>query len=132
MSAKTYTINTTKAVGEVLDGEAIIINLETGSYYSMNPSGSSIWEALSANSSIDTSLPETKHFLSFLVSEGIIAEATPSEGSTHEETTNNTPIFVPQEKPTIEKYTDMQEMLLADPIHDVDTAGWPNMPNLNA
>jgi hypothetical protein len=27
--------------------------------------------------------------------------------------------------PVLEKYTDMQELLLLDPIHDVEEAGWP-------
>jgi hypothetical protein len=25
----------------------------------------------------------------------------------------------------LERYTDMQELLLLDPIHDVDQTGWP-------
>jgi hypothetical protein len=28
----------------------------------------------------------------------------------------------------LNKYSDMQELLLLDPIHDVDDAGWPK-PN---
>jgi len=27
--------------------------------------------------------------------------------------------------PVLERYTDMQELLLIDPIHDVDETGWP-------
>jgi hypothetical protein len=27
--------------------------------------------------------------------------------------------------PCLHKYTDMQELLLIDPIHDVDDYGWP-------
>jgi hypothetical protein len=27
--------------------------------------------------------------------------------------------------PLLNKYSDMQELLLLDPIHDVDEAGWP-------
>ena len=30
--------------------------------------------------------------------------------------------------PALQKYSDMQELLLLDPIHDVDEAGWPK-PN---
>jgi hypothetical protein len=30
--------------------------------------------------------------------------------------------------PLLHKYSDMQELLLLDPIHDVDDAGWPK-PN---
>ena len=36
--AKTYSINASRAISENLDGETIIINLETGSYYSLNHS----------------------------------------------------------------------------------------------
>jgi hypothetical protein len=35
-------------------------------------------------------------------------------------------VFAP---PALEKYTDMQELLQVDPIHDVDDEqGWPKMP----
>jgi hypothetical protein len=30
------------------------------------------------------------------------------------------------EFPTLHKYTDMEDLLLLDPIHDVDDTGWPN------
>ena len=32
---------------------------------------------------------------------------------------------LPFEKPTLQKFTDMQELLLIDPIHEVDEMGWP-------
>jgi len=28
--------------------------------------------------------------------------------------------------PTFEKFTDMQELILLDPIHEVDQSGWPS------
>ena len=31
----------------------------------------------------------------------------------------------PFEPPTLSKYKDMQDMLLLDPVHDVEEAGWP-------
>ena len=30
--------------------------------------------------------------------------------------------------PVLEKFTDMAELLLLDPIHEVDDSGWPNKP----
>jgi hypothetical protein len=30
--------------------------------------------------------------------------------------------------PVLNKYTDMQELLLLDPIHDVNAQGWPESP----
>jgi hypothetical protein len=32
----------------------------------------------------------------------------------------------PYLKPSFEKYSDMQEMLLLDPIHEVSEVGWPH------
>jgi hypothetical protein len=29
--------------------------------------------------------------------------------------------------PTLRKYTDMQDLLLIDPIHEVDDLGWPGV-----
>ena len=30
------------------------------------------------------------------------------------------------EKPVLQKHTDMQELLLLDPIHEIDEKGWPS------
>ena len=30
--------------------------------------------------------------------------------------------------PVLDKFTDMEAMLLLDPVHDVDEKGWPNLP----
>jgi hypothetical protein len=34
----------------------------------------------------------------------------------------------PYAAPVLEKFTDMEAMLLLDPVHDVDEKGWPNLP----
>src|SRR3954465_4821285 len=38
-----FTINSQKVVHETLDGETIVIHLETGNYYSLTGSGAEIW-----------------------------------------------------------------------------------------
>jgi hypothetical protein len=115
---KTYLINTQKAIGETLEGEAIIINLETGSYYSMNPAGTALWNAISNRQPITLDAPGVLDFINLLVTEELILEDTRESPA---------PAVTITELPTLEKYDDMQEMLLADPIHDVDTAGWPKL-----
>lgn len=43
-----------------------------------------------------------------------------------------TPDSIPEyAAPTIENYTDMQDLLMLDPIHEVDVAGWPKKPETN-
>ena len=34
----------------------------------------------------------------------------------------------PWAAPTLERFTDLQSLLLLDPIHDVDDSGWPRQP----
>lgn len=117
--AKTYSINANRAISENLDGETIIINLETGTYYSLNHDGSAVWEAMAQEAPIDESAEAVAKFIDFVKTEGLVAESA-SQNS------EKAP-FAPGGTPTIEAYRDMQEMLLADPIHDVDTAGWPKL-----
>ena len=44
-----YHIDTDKVVWRNLSGEAIILNLETGHYYSLNKTGTLIWSLLCEN-----------------------------------------------------------------------------------
>lgn len=134
-----FTINTAKTISETLNGETIIINLENGNYYSVNSSGSVLWGFIQqghTHASIlqtflsrydadhDVIVSALDKTLSFLLNDGLILLVdSPS-------TTPPTQVFATKEpfvEPMIERYDDMQEMLLADPIHDVDQKGWPNL-----
>jgi hypothetical protein len=117
---KTYTINSQKAISETLEGETIIINLQNGSYYSVNNAGTAIWNAIKQNSSINTDDKSVSDFLDFLLEEGLVESSTLA-------TTAPTIDQKDFKDPKIEKYVDMQEMLLADPVHDVSEAGWPKL-----
>lgn len=41
-----YSVNTEKIVWRNIDGEAVILNMDTGAYYSLNKTGSLIWALL--------------------------------------------------------------------------------------
>jgi len=47
MLSKKYRINESKAISETIDGEAIIVNLDTGFYYSANKTATIIWNEIS-------------------------------------------------------------------------------------
>ncbi len=127
MNSRTYTVNTKKAISETLDNETIIINLETGCYYSMNPAGTAIWGALTNGVPITITTSAVEDFLNQLITDGLITEINTPPNPLLERGETHALDLVVTEEPKLEKYTDMQEMLLADPIHDVDTAGWPNL-----
>ena len=44
-----YFINNDKVAWRIIDGEAVIMNLNKGNYYSLNNSGAMIWNMLSEN-----------------------------------------------------------------------------------
>jgi coenzyme PQQ synthesis protein D (PqqD) len=148
MTNQRFRVNTPTVTHETIDGEAVIINLDSGNYYSLMDVGSFIWSLVEKGASaselqklvlqsyqgdatqIDQGVQE---LLTQLQEENLIVpvdgegaidlaqlnQAPPSNNG-HEK-----PSFNP---PTLHKYSDMQELLLLDPIHDVDEAGWPK-PN---
>lgn len=144
--AKLYQINTPNIVHEIIDGEAIIINMEKGHYYSLRSTGAEIWASIVRGMSIG----EIVHKLSEqyegegieiktavdnliieLLGEDMIIPVATEGGAKNPSQEESQPInkTVPNkfEIPVLEKYTDMEELLLLDPIHEVDQMGWPNM-----
>ena len=58
-----------------------------------------------------------------LVAEGILVAA---QANGNDPAGEPEPSSRPYEDPKLGKYTDMQELLLLDPVHEVDESGWPN------
>ena len=140
-----YLPNSPKVIHENIQGELVVINLDTGFYYSIMESGPQIWLALIQGYTLQEIIShlkkmdgannnqvasDIKHFVSTLLDEElIISDIRKESGDTEPKnrkslsTLFNGLKYVP---PAFEKYTDMEEMLLLDPIHDVEEAGWPN------
>jgi hypothetical protein len=148
MSNQRFRVNTPTVTHETIDGEAVIINLDSGNYYSLVEVGSFIWglveKGASANevqnlvnqayrgdtSNIDRGVQE---LLAQLQQENLIVPVDGTEAFDLNELNQALPSNNNHEKPSfnpplLHKYSDMQELLLLDPIHDVDDAGWPK-PN---
>ncbi len=127
-----------RVVHETIDGETILIQLETGVYYSLRGSGPTIWRLLLAGwseaeitdevrarskdgaSSVEDATHDLIHSLeaeALIVEDEAGASASPTLVDTGSE---------PFERPLLERYTDMQNYLLLDPVHEVADAGWPH------
>lgn len=148
MNNQRFRINTPTVTHETIDGEAVIINLDSGNYYSLVEVGSFIWGLIDKGASageLQDHILGTYHgdvtdvdrgvqeLLAQLQQENLIVPV--DEAPAAEFTQLNQPLsgHNNQEKPvfsvpSLNKYSDMQELLLLDPIHDVDDAGWPK-PN---
>ena len=132
----TYALNESKMFMDVEDGVAIIINSETGIYYGFNAFGTSVLEALSQGADTEAvlnnilSLPNAPAdlkdkffaFVSELTENEILVEG-PSQSV---EIALSAAVALNDEfELSVQSYTDAQEMLLADPIHEVkEEIGW--------
>lgn len=118
---------------ETIDGETIVINLDKGHYYSLQYTASQLWNQLAGGADLDflaeaygsanqTRYQEINQFFQELEDEGLIAVHTSQD-------TPLTTLELSQESyqtPTLQKYTDMEDLLLLDPIHDTSDQGWPH------
>jgi hypothetical protein len=126
-------------IHETIQGETIIIDLATGTYYSLLGSGPAIWEELTAGAATAVILDRAverfegdpaeirsavEAFIRELEEQQLIAptEAGSPNGAGLAPATDPTPFVTPK----LETYTDMQDIILLDPVHKVDGRGWPH------
>ena len=133
-----YRINTERFAHETVDAEVIVIDMVEGNYFSMRDTAAVIWHLL------DQSLPVA----------GIIAALERASGASSSEVATAVDTFLRQLMdeqivqaeprahqgkpavpalpamtfgvPVVEKFSEMQDLLTLDPIHEVDETGWPH------
>ena len=133
-----YIINEPTVIADVLDHEAVILNLDTGKYYSARDSGLDVWQLLSAGYTTDEAIqqlaerytvdaaglkPDVEKLLQLFIDDALIRPADISAPTAAVNLAGESQAFV---TPEITIYTDMQNLLLLDPIHEVEATGWPD------
>ncbi len=144
--AACYRVNAPKVVHDVIEGEAVLVNLNNGNYYSIDSVGADVWSLVEKRAAVNqivhhvASLYEGSpeeiekgihELLEELLKEELIVPdpaATPSEGNGLHTASGAAGVKPAFEQPRLHKYSDMEDLLLLDPIHDVDETGWPNVP----
>lgn len=136
-----YRVNQPAVIAEVIDNEAIVVNLDSGAYYSLRGSACTIWEMLAQQMAVSTVVQSlSQHYIGSpdaiqsgveslvadLLDEQLLVPTAGATNTTHLPSAPNSGERPPFETPVLEKYTDMAELLLLDPIHDVDATGWPH------
>ena len=127
-----YELNTPKIAAETLDNEVMVIDFEAGLYFSLRESAAAIWTLVTAHHSLEKTLEQLQPVLpnaEKLVPDFItqLEQHNLIRLSQMERQTVNIAIFGDNLKPPVlEKFDDMQALLLLDPIHEVaPRAGWP-------
>jgi hypothetical protein len=140
-----FQIRSPMVIHQTIDDEVIIINLDKGHYFSLSNAGVDIWELIDLEATLDQIVnglveyyegaqdsieAEVYRLLSALEAEELIAiQPAPQDSPSgdpiavwRKHRNGRATAFV---APKFEKFSDMEEILLLDPIHDVDETGWP-------
>ncbi len=119
-----------KILWECVDTSTLVINLENGSYYSLEQSASILWKLLLAGYSPNqiaeqasikydldrqSTLGEILQWCESLILEGLMISDSQQSGAS---LTLAELVLTEYVKPELKKYTDLETLLLADPIHE--------------
>ena len=125
-------------ISQIIEGEAVVINLDNGSYFTFNGPGSDVWAGVESGADLagisvhlqtrygidaEQAGPATRRFLTALRAEQLVTEDDERGGSV----TGELAPAGPFDEPSMQKFDDMQDLILLDPVHEVDDQeGWPH------
>lgn len=146
---RAFKVNKPHVVHETIEGETIVMNLKSGFYYSFDGIGPVVWELILQDvgqkqiteilvkafpdASINL-VDEVDLFVEKLVANEMVTIFHANAAYLPEE---EMPGFmsakdfkkISLKPPLFNIYADMRDVLLLDPIHDVDEKGWPEPKN---
>lgn len=140
-----FSINESSLSHDRLDNEVIIVNLETGAYYSGTGSFADLWTllgcgydlaqsihilALTYNTESQSIEQDVQECINHLLDRSLLIENSASPTQSQEGNPLPTMVRGAWTAPTFLEFTDMWELIKLDPVHDVDDSGWPHsMPS---
>lgn len=128
-------------VHDAIDDGIVIVNLAAGSYFTLDGTAREIWQLIEAGrplAAINTELAQrfdgeppqiadgTERFIDRLLEEGLIVAAA-GPASPGQPVAAGAVERVPFVPPALIKYTDLEDLLTLDPIHEVGDSGWPHL-----
>lgn len=137
-SQSRFAVNTPNIVCEIFDNEVVAVNLDVGIYYSITGWSAKVWQMIQNGLSIDEMDQTLSKYCddSANINESLVKftqellDKNLIISSTRQDMHSSTDLqFEKIDKmPTlfIEEFSDMQDILLLDPVHDVDESGWPS------
>jgi Coenzyme PQQ synthesis protein D (PqqD) len=142
-SEERFRVAAPEVIHQTIDGEVILVHLTRGTYHSIRGSGALLFDPLVRGASMtdlagtlsertdgDVSRIEVAvvRFVRDLWRDGLIVAAMDEAGGDEAVAAPAAPSAKqPFEEPQVETFTDLQDLLLTDPIHDVEPPGWPNV-----
>ena len=131
----------TSVTWDEIGGEIVAINLLTGHYHSLRGTARDVFVLIHAAVALDevvTMLASptdvtaemgeaVRDFTAELVRAGLVRAAEVGEALSHDPSPplGERNAARPWVAPVLETYTDLEDLMLLDPVHDVDAQGWP-------
>lgn len=132
-----YKLNDEKMFYDMAEGQAIVINFTSGMYYGTSSLGSAVLDALLAGASVEATLAAIKAlpgcpadmdaqlnaFVEALLAKEVIVAI---DGEGNDTATIDAASLTDGFVLTVDEFTEVQDLIMADPVHDVDVEqGWP-------
>jgi hypothetical protein len=139
---RAYRVRHEDVSAERIDGDVIAVNLVTGAYFSLSGSAADVWTAATSGAPFTIWLQALDTAYGCEISraevDAVIASCL-EHGLIESVTTDSTVMpLLPADldrsrwlTPVLEVFTDLQDLILVDPIHDADDLGWPRMNSLD-
>lgn len=134
-----FIINKPQVIWELIENDIIVINLDNGYYYDVSGLSAPIWLMIENGLSYaeivnhvvvhyGKTIKEVTADINFLLctleEECLISRVEQSKPALEKQIFDLA--LIEYHRPELKKYTDMENLLLIDPIHEVDEHGWPN------
>lgn len=142
MNDQRFRLNEPRVVADIIDGEVLAIDMATGAYVNLRDWSSFVWAHLMSGATVG----EVQRLLSQSVevsdgtavavfadrlqADGLVVPGDPTQaGDPTEGAVGIAVPAVPWSGLVVESFTDMADLILLDPVHDVDPdKGWPLPP----
>ena len=125
-------VNHPTVVAEVFDGEGVIVHLGTGLYFSLDEVGTPLWSLIEAGSDVEALYALLVDDASMALDEAARTVRTLLFHLADEDLIVVDGTLEPADRPPVRpvelrRFSDLQDVLLVDPIHDLDLDGdgWP-------
>ena len=121
-------VKTDSIIHDTIEGEAVVMNLEAGVYYSFNLPATSIWEYVLVESPYEEDLlrhvgQHNVDFIDFLLEQGLVVREVMNTKHLTQQTNFSSELRTAE----WQVFSDMKDLLLLDPVHDIalNEQGWP-------
>jgi hypothetical protein len=137
-------VPTSRVAADTVEGEAVIINLDTGEYYTTQGVGCDAWQLLALGRTVGEVVSvlgdryaaadgAIEGYLQLLIktflAEGLMVVLDAGDPPPVDDGIDELPAVetrLPFEPADFVSYRDMKGLLLLDPVHEVDAKGWPH------